>query len=232
MKTRTVVALVALSCLLTLTAQKWIPLNRWTQWLVPQYSQGVSSNQAPELLGYTQYTQYLTASKEALQGQAKLLTATVTRQETTTQNIERVLLPRLSTKLSSSATIAVHYQVQYAFGYDFKPDQFDIRPGEKGLEIHIAKPQLIATPAVTDLRHEILSKGILTDEDASTLKLYEQAAQQAQANATSLSQDPAIIALCEKQLIEFVQNFLSQHSKTQWLPSIRVIYPNSGAIHP
>jgi hypothetical protein len=166
----------------------------------------------------------LSASKEAMSGQIKLLTTTVTREESTTQTIERVILPRLSSKLASTASIAIHYRAEYSFGYDLRPEAFDVRAAEKGIEVHINKPALVASPAVTELTHEIISQGLLTDEDAATLKLYEQAAAQAQKNGEIMSQDPAVIALCEKQLVAFLYDFLAKQSDVKVVPQIRVVY--------
>jgi hypothetical protein len=159
-----------------------------------------------------------------MSGQIKLLTATITREESTVQTIERVVLPRLSTKLASTASIAIHYRAEYSFGYDLRPEAFDVRAVEKGIEVHIKKPTLIATPAVSELTHEVLSAGLLTDEDAATLKLYEQAAAQTQKNGAAMSQDPAVIALCEKQLVDFLYDFLAKQSGVTVVPQIRVVY--------
>ncbi len=224
MNKRTLLGVVALTALMTLLIQSILPINRWTQWLMPQNLKGVLSQKNAEMLGYTQYTTYLSAGKEALSGQVQLLTATVSRDETTTQTIERVILPRLSPKLASSASIAVHYQAQYAFGYDLRPEAFDLRAGDKGIEIHVKKPTLLTAPSVSQLTHEVLSTGLLTDEDAATLKLYEQAAAQAQKNGEAMSQDPAIQALCEKQLIAFMSDFLAKQSGVKVVPQIRVVY--------
>lgn len=212
---------VMLTVLGTLWVQRLLPMRDWP---IPQNLKSILVQNDSEVLGYTRYTSYLSAGKEAMSGQMKLLTATVTREESTTQTIERVPLPQLSTKLTSTASIAIHYRAQYSFGYDLRPEAFDIRTGDKGIEIHVKKPQLIATPAVTELTHQILSQGLLTDEDAATLKLYEQAATQAQKNGEVMSQDPAVIALCEKQLTDFLYGFLAQQSGVKVVPQIRVVY--------
>ena len=213
--------IVILTVLTTLLVQRYLPLRDWP---MPQNIKSILVQKNAEFLGHTQYTSYLSAGKEALSGQMKLLTATVTREESTTQTIERVLLPQLSTKLASTASIAIHYRAEYSFGYDLRPEAFDIRAAERGIEVRVKKPTLIATPAVTDLTHEIISQGLLTDEDAATLKLYEQAAAQAQKNGEVMTQDPAVVALCEKQLVDFLYNFLAKQSGVTVVPQIRVVY--------
>ena len=213
--------IVILTVLATVLVQRYLPVRDWP---IPQNLKSVLTEKDSELLGYTQYTSYLSASKEAMSGQIKLLTATITREESTVQTIERVVLPRLSTKLASTASIAIHYRAEYSFGYDLRPEAFDVRAVEKGIEVHIKKPTLIATPAVSELTHEVLSAGLLTDEDAATLKLYEQAAAQTQKNGAAMSQDPAVIALCEKQLVDFLYDFLAKQSGVKVVPQIRVVY--------
>lgn len=216
-----IASVVMVTVFITLLAQHWLPLQRW---LIPQSVQSVLTRQDTELLGYTRYATYLTASKEALSGQAKLLTTTVNRDESMTETIERVMLPRLSSKLASHATIAVHYHVEYAFGYDLQPQAFDIRAGAQGIEIHVKPPTLLTAPAVSQLSHEVLSSGLLTDEDMATVNLYERVAEQARTQGEAMSRDSAVVALCEKQLIAFVADFLAKQQGMKIVPQIKVMY--------
>lgn len=39
-----------------------------------------------------------------------------------------------------------------------------------------------------------------------------------------MSQDPAVIALCEKQLVDFLYDFLAKQSGVKVVPQIRVVY--------
>lgn len=83
----------------TLWVQRLLPVRDWP---IPQNLKSILIQNDSEILGYTRYTSYLSAGKEAMSGQMKLLTATVTREESTTQTIERVVLPQLSSKLASA----------------------------------------------------------------------------------------------------------------------------------
>ena len=172
-----------------------------------------------ELLGYSRYTSYLTLGKQALAEHTKLLTATVVRDEGVTEVIERFLLG-----FSSSGTVAVWYTAEYPFGYDLGPGQFDLRATADGLEIRLKKPRMVASPAVRNLRYKVLSGGVLTDEKAAVIQLYAKAADESASKGRLLASDPAVIALCEKKLVEFLREFLRQQPGVRSVPHIRVVY--------
>ena len=172
-----------------------------------------------ELLGYSRYTSYLTLGKQTLAEHTKLLTATVVREEGVTEVIERSLLG-----FASSGTVAIWYTAEYAFGYDLQPGQFDLRATADGLEVRLKKPRLVASPAVRDLRYKILAGGVLTDEKVAVIQLYAKAAQEATGKGQALAADPAVVALCEKRLVEFLREFLRQQPGVRNVPHIRVVY--------
>lgn len=172
------------------------------------------------LLGHTSYTSYMTSGKESLQGQMKLLAATVVREEGVTQVIERVLLPGLS----SSGTVAIWYSVEYSFGFDLQPHNYDVRATADGIEVRVKKPTLLATPAVTNLRYKVLAGGMLTDEKAAALKLYEEAAIRAKSQGTAMAMEPPVLALCEKKIVDFLHAFLAKQPGVKVVPQIRVVY--------
>lgn len=177
------------------------------------------SRQESELLGYTKYTSYLTLGKQSLAEQMKLLAATVTREESVTQVIEKSLLG-----LSSTGTVAIWYAVEYSFGFDLQPDSYDVRPTATGIEVRVKKPILAATPAVTNLRYRVLSGGLFTDEEKAVLKLYEEAAKTAKEQGEAMAADAAVVALCEKRLIAFLHDFLVKQPGVKVVPQITVTY--------
>jgi hypothetical protein len=178
-----------------------------------------------ELIGYTKYTTFIAASKQALQGEMKLLAATVKREEGVTQLIERLLVPGLK----SSGTVAIWYSAEYSFGFDLKPDQYELRAVAGGLELSISKPGLVSPPAITNLRHKVLTGGVLTDEKSAALKLQEDAAGNALKQGRAMAHDPAIVALCEKKLVEFLRSFLQKQPGVTQVPHIRVVYRKTDA---
>lgn len=173
-----------------------------------------------ELVGHTSYTSYLTAGKQTLGGQVKLLTATVVREEGLTQIINRTILPHLS----SSGTVAIWYAAEYAFGFDLRPDQFDLRATPSGIEVRVKRPALVATPAVSKLTYKVLEGGVLVDEKSAVLKLYEEAAGRAARQGAAMARDPAVVALCEKKLLEFLYGFIQQQPGVKVVPRITVVY--------
>ena len=86
------------------------------------------------------------------------------------------------------------------------------------------RPALVAAPAVTQLRYKVLSPGMLTDEKAATLAIYEQAAERARMQGEAMASDPAVLALCEKQLTGFLRNFLQQQPGVKAVPQITLSY--------
>ncbi|MCQ1549739.1 MAG: hypothetical protein NOF05_13185 [Candidatus Accumulibacter phosphatis] len=173
-----------------------------------------------ELLGYTKYTTFITAGKQALAGQMSLLAAKVTREEGVTQVVERNLLPGLT----STGTVAIWYSAEYSFGFDLTPDQYDVRPVPGGIEVAVKRPRLVATPAVANLRHKILTGGVLTDEKAAALKLQQEAAANVLKQGQAMATEPAIMALCEKKLVEFLRTFLQKQPGVTTVPFITVVY--------
>ena len=197
-------------------------------WLAPQRAalqqvqelQSVLQTRSDHLLGYTAYTSHLTAGEKALAGQARLLTATVVREEGQTQVLERRFVPGVV----STGTVAVWYRVEYAFGYDLAAPALRVRASPGGIDVLVPRPALVAAPAVTQLRYKVLSPGMFTDEKAATLALYEQAAERARLQGNAMASDPAVVALCEKQLVGFLRNFLQQQPGVKVVPQISVTY--------
>lgn len=185
-----------------------------------QALQSVVTTTEKKLLGHTSYTTYLTAGKEALSGQMKLLAATVTRDEGFTRTVQRSLVPGMPSK----ATVALWHTTEYSFGYNLEPDKYDLRSVPEGIEIRVKKPALVATPAVSNLRHGVLNGGALINEQAELLKLTEEAAAGAKARGDAMVSDPAVVALCEKRLVDFLSSFLAKQPGVQVVPRISVVY--------
>ena len=139
-------------CLLTAGAASWWAQHRVDSALAQtaQLQRQVTElNNA--LLGYTRYTSYLTAGKQTLAEQMKLLAATVVREEGATQIIEKSVLG-----IASTGVVAITYTAEYAFGFDLRPESYELHATNGGIEVHIHRPALVAAPAVTNLQHRIL----------------------------------------------------------------------------
>ncbi|HEY4373622.1 MAG TPA: hypothetical protein VGN52_16950 [Burkholderiales bacterium] len=209
-----------LGCLITGGLAVWIALGR----LGDAHAQAnalekmVSDTQS-ELLGYTRYTTYLGAGKASLSEQVKLIASSVTRDESQIQVVEKSVLG-----LTSNALVSVSYTTDYAFGYDLRPEAYELRATQDGIEVRIGRPTMVATPAVRNLKYEILAGGVFTDEKGAVLRLYEQSASRATQAGKMMEQKPEIAALCEKKLIAFLRDFLSRQPGVKHLPQIRVVY--------
>lgn len=185
-----------------------------------QQLQSLVTTTEQQLLGHTSYTAYLTAGKQMLKGQATLLTATVTREEGLTEIIDRTFLPHLH----STGTVAIWYAANYAFGYDLRPDQFDLRATPSGIEVRVKRPALAATPAVSKLTYKVLEGGVFVDEQAAVIKLYADAAGRAQRQGVAMAGDPAVVALCEKKLLAFLYGYIEKQPGVKVVPRITIVY--------
>ena len=171
------------------------------------------------LLGYTKYTDYIVAGKQVVTAQAKFLAASVVRDYDFIEHIEVTNLG-----IKSNASVLVSYKVEYSFGYDLKPESFDLRATPAGIEVKIGKPMLVATPAATPLKHEILSKGIWTDEKGSVIAIQQRLQAIAQKNGLAMAQEEPIRAVCEKKLVEFLRDFIGKQPGVKLVPAITVVY--------
>ena len=171
------------------------------------------------LLGQTTYVRYLQEGKQQLTAQQKFLAATVRQPNAVTQVIDQSVLG-----FHSTGTVAIWYSVEYSFGYDLAADRYDVTSDRDGIRITVSKPRLVATPAVTNLRYKVLSGGLLTDEKAAVLKLYAEASKRAAERGKQLATEPAIMALCEKQLTGFLRAFLLKQPNVTTVPHIAVVY--------
>lgn len=179
----------------------------------------VVASKTRELLGYTKYTDYLTLGKKSLSEQMKFLAVQVVREEGLTQVMNKSVVG-----ISSEATVGVWYTAEYSFGYELKPERYDIVGTDRGIEIRLDRPVLVATPAVKSLRHRILSGGVFTDEKAAVIRIYEGAAKRVQAQGLAMASDEAIVALCEKKLVAFLHDFLARQPGVRTVPAITVSY--------
>ena len=131
--------------------------------------------------------------------------------------------------LRSRGVVSVDCTAEYLFGYDLRPGSYDLVDTPSGIEIRLQRPALVATPAVSKLRHEVLSGGVLTNEDAAVRQLYEEASERARRQGTAMAQDDAIVALCEKSPVAFPQDFLAKQPGVKHVPAITVRYRESPA---
>jgi hypothetical protein len=171
------------------------------------------------LLGYTAYKNFLTAGKKQIAGQTQLLTATVARDEGYIKYLTTTVMG-----VKSNGAVKISYKAEYNFGFDLPPDQYEVRAVPNGIEVVVGRPKLIGTPAVSNLKHEILSVGFLTDEKLAVIELQQDAAKRTKQQGLDMAKQPAIAALCEKRLIEFLRDFLTKQPGVQVVPQIAVVY--------
>lgn len=171
------------------------------------------------LLGYTEYKKYLTAGKKQLSGKTTLLTATVQRDESYIKYMTTSVVG-----IKSNGAVKVSYKSEYNFGFDLPPDAYDIRATDSGIEVVVGRPKLVGTPAISNLKHEVLTDGLLTDEKLAVIQLQQDASKRVMQQGLDMAKQAAIAALCEKRLIEFLRDFLAKQPGVQFVPQILVVY--------
>jgi hypothetical protein len=107
-----------------------------------------------DLLGYTTFTQYLEVTKKAISGRTKFLAARIDRDYVHVEHINRSALG-----IKSDATIILNYAVEYSVGYDLSPESFSVSGDATGITVTLKKPELVASPAIGAISHEIPARG-------------------------------------------------------------------------
>ena len=168
-----------------------------------------------DLLGYTTFTQYLEVTKKAISGRAKFLAATIDRSYVHVEHINRSALG-----INSDATIILNYAVEYSVGYDLSPENFTVAADPTGITVTLKKPELVASPAIGAISHEIPGKGLLIDEKAQAIALQQHLTIAAKKQGDAIKMEEAVIALCERKLGEFLRDFLSKRPNVRAVPMI------------
>lgn len=171
------------------------------------------------LLGYTKYTDYISVTKSAISEQMKFLAAKVNRDYTHVEHIQKSTLG-----IQSDATIIVNYSVEYSFGFDLKPDNFTISGNSQGITVTLKRPELVASPSVKIISHQIPNGSIFINTQAAVIYLQQQLYPIAQSRARSIQSDEAVIALCEKKFGEFLRDFLAKQPNVKTVPAIKFAY--------
>ena len=177
------------------------------------------TTQRNELLGYTRYTDYLHTGKQKLQEQMKFIAATVVREEGYTRLVKKSVVG-----LTSDSVVAISYTAEYSFGYDLKPGSYEITATDRGINVILRKPVLIASPASRNLRHQILSGGLFADSKAAVIGLYQDIGTRTQRSGSALASDEAVMALCEKNMLAFLRDFFAKQPGVKHIPNITITY--------
>lgn len=172
-----------------------------------------------EMLGYTQYTEYLPAGKVMLADKLKLLLVKVVREHAHTE-----MIPREQFKLKASILILVPYVVEYSFNLDLKPEHFDVRATPGGIDIQLKKPMLMGYPSIKLLPHALGIEESLIDQKAVVSEVQLKLPALVRKFGTAIASEEATLALCEKKLIACLHEFLAAQKGIKQVPVITVTY--------
>ena len=172
-----------------------------------------------DLLGYTTFTHYLEVTKRAITGQTRFLAARIDREYVHVEHIRRTAL-----SIKSDATIILKYAVEYSVGYDLSPESFTVAGDASGITVTLKRPELVASPAIGAISHEIASKGLLIDEKEHVIALQQRLTSIAEKQGDAIKKEEAVIALCERKLGDFLRDFLSKQPNVRSVPAITFAY--------
>ena len=176
------------------------------------------------LMGFTAYETYLTATKSNLESQAKLITGKVVRQERMTTAADQALMPWIKTR----TVVEITYQAEYSFGFNLSPNRYNIRQAKdgKGIEILVGAPTMLTIPGTNKYGYRVLSEEPFADGGKALNRLFQQVPIWANENGKKMTTTPEIKALCEKALIDFVRGFLQKQPNVKSVPQITIVYSN------
>lgn len=190
------------------------------------------------LVGKTQSIDLVAITESAITASRQLITAKVSRQYTHFERIERSILG-----LTSDAVITLQYTAEYAIGYDLANGRFEVSdehaspgtgqdaPSNPGtatinavpvITITLPPPHLVAQPGVRIDSHEVLNAGFLIDEKSAVIDLQQKLHRLALDRANAIAKDPAIVSLCEQQLLAFLRDILQNHPDVKRVPAFRI----------
>lgn len=172
-----------------------------------------------KMQGYTQYIDSLPAAKQAASDKLRSLTVKIMRDQT---HVEKI--PRDTQNQRSEATIVVHYSVEYTYGFDPKGEGVEVVATTGGIELKIVRPTLIGMPLARPLSLVVACSETLPNEDDLVRLIHGRLPSYAEQQGAVMASEPAIRALCEKKLTEYVASFLAEQPGVTQVPIIHVIY--------
>lgn len=173
------------------------------------------------LAGYTAFTSYSSLLTKSLSEQMKFIGAKTKRQYAYFEAIEKKTV-----LVTTHAALELLYTVEYVIGYDLSNGNLKLDSDEKGITLHLRKPEMVALPSIIKSETRTLSGGAFIDEKQETINLLNKLPQIANANnrTSEILQDEAVIALCEKKIKEFIRNVLINQYKTEIIPEVKIVY--------
>ena len=171
------------------------------------------------LQGYTKFTEYLGAAKQAALEKSKTQYSKSVREYV---HIEK--LPNLAQGPKSESTVIVKYVVEYVIGFELKPDNFEILATTAGIDLKLRRPTLIGTPFIKTSSHDGPIGGSLENEKESIKAIYDKLPGLVQQHSLTITAEEPIRALCEKKLLLQVSSFLAVQSGVTQVPTISVVY--------
>lgn len=164
-------------------------------------------------------TNYVAITRDILSEHQVLLTAKVDRDYTHIEHLERPLLG-----YTFESTIVLTYSVTYSIGYELQRGKYHVTGDQDRITVTLPKPTLVAPPGITLLRHNAPSTSLMISERSAVIDLQQRLPEIAAEQADKIINDPAVIALAERGLVDFLTDMFSRHPGATAVPRINVTY--------
>lgn len=172
-----------------------------------------------QLAGYTAYTQFIGATKQAFAEKSRLSPIKVSREHV---YVENILQP--PAKQQTIGVVIVRYTVEFSFAFNFKGNEFDIVPTDVGIEVQVPQPIFASPPTVNAQPPEVPVEGVITDEVGVVAEIHQKLESLALQYGMMIASDEAVLALCTTKLKEAVRSFLATQPGVKQVPTITVKY--------
>ena len=172
-----------------------------------------------KLLGYTKYTSFLDAGKQALAVQLKPPLVKTTRDYV---HIEKV--SKETFKLKADVTMIVKYSVEFSFALDLSDSGLELIDAANGIGMKLSRPTLMGEPIVKPQSHQMISNTDLPDEKSVLADIHQKFAILARRYGTAMSTEESVRTSCKTKALEYLRDFLAKQSGVQHVPAIFADY--------
>ncbi|HEY8907273.1 MAG TPA: hypothetical protein VIM63_14685 [Rhodoferax sp.] len=170
-----------------------------------------------KLLGYTQYAEYLEASR---QFSADLLKAPVLSVSREYVQVKKLTLDKQLVK--ADATVIVRYAVDFALALDVSSAALSVSELANGVCLKLGRPSVVGTPKIKILSHVVVSTADLLDKNATLAELQTEFAHQANAYGSTLCTEETVRIACKMKALEALRDSLAKQPGVAHVPAVFV----------
>jgi hypothetical protein len=172
-----------------------------------------------ELAGYAKYADYLAGARAMLVDKVKAAPTKVLREYVYIENIAKE-----GTRQKLVVTLVVRYTAEFVCGAEAKSESFEVTATPGGVQLWMSKPTLVGNPMVKIQSSEFSMLEELPNEKLILPEAHKKIPGLARAHGEAVVKEEAIVALCERKLVEALREYLLKQSGVTQVPAIVVTY--------